>query len=156
MGFNITGILVKKKFDNEQEIETFLEKKIEFSKDVDFDEATSSFRDKNTVDILQTENGGFIITGLGELYNLVKTENEVIQFMVSDVSDTYYFEKYSAGQLVRKYISSQGETIENIGEGFINENEDLIENIWAFADEYLKNDFTKNMFHLKFKRYICK
>jgi hypothetical protein len=153
MGFNIAGLLIMKKFDNEQEIEAFLESKIEFSKEVDFAEATSSFRVKNTVDILQTESGTFIITALGQVYNLANTKDDVIQFMVSDVSDTYYFEKYSGGQLLRKYITSQGETTEDVGEGFINKDDDLIDKVWGFADEYLKNDFTKKMLHLKFKQY---
>jgi hypothetical protein len=153
MGFNIAGLLVKKKFDTEQEIETFLEIKMKFSKDVNFEEATSSSRDENTIDILQTEHGIFIITELGQVYDLTNTENDAIQFIVSDVSDTYYFEKYSGGQLVRKRVTSQGETAEDIGEGMINEDDDLMDKIWDFASEYLQNDFNENMFDLKFKRY---
>jgi len=76
--------------------------------------------------------------------------------MASDVSDTYYFEKYLGGQLVRKHITSQGETVEDIGEGILNEEDDLMDQVWDFANEYLQNDFTENMFDLKFKRYKLK
>ena len=123
---------------------------------MDFDEATSSFRDENTIDILQTDHGTLVIMELGQIYDLTNIKVEVVQFMVSDVSDTYYFEKYSNGKLDRKYINSQGEVAEDIGEGFVNEDDDLMDKIWEFTDDYLQNNFTENMFDLKFKRYEVK
>ena len=156
MGFNIAGLIIKQKIDNEQELENLLENKLSFSKDVDFDEATSSFRDENTIDILQTDHGTLVIMELGQIYDLTNIKVEVVQFMVSDVSDTYYFEKYSNGKLDRKYINSQGEVAEDIGEGFVNEDDDLMDKIWEFTDDYLQNNFTENMFDLKFKRYEVK
>ena len=156
MGFNIAGLIIKQKIDNEQELENLLENKLSFSKDVDFDEATSSFRDENTIDILQTDHGTLVIIQLGQIYDLTNIKVEVVQFMVSDVSDTYYFEKYSNGKLDRKYINSQGEVAEDIGEGFVNEDDDLMDKIWEFTDDYLQNNFTENMFDLKFKRYEVK
>ena len=156
MGFNIAGLIIKQKFDKEQELESLLKNKLTFSKDVDFEDATSSFRDENTIDILQTEHGIFVIMGLGQIYDLTSIQGEVVQFMVSDVSDTYYFEKYSNGKLDRKFIKSQGEIAEDFGEGFVNEDDDLMDKVWKFADEYLQNNFTENMFDLKFKRYEVK
>ncbi len=73
--------------------------------------------------------------------------------MVSDVSDTYYFEKYSKGKLQRKYITSQGAIAEDEGEGFVSEDDDLMDKIWEFTDDYLKNNFIENMFDIKFKQY---
>jgi hypothetical protein len=156
MGFNIAGLIIKQKFDNEQELESLLENKLSFSKEVDFEEATSSFRDENTIDILQTNHGTFVIMELGQIYDLTNIQSEVVQFMVSDVSDTYYFEKYSNGKLDRKFINSQGEIAEDFGEGFVNEDDDLMDKVWEFADDYLQNNFTENMFDLKFKRYEVK
>lgn len=156
MGFNIAGLIIKQKFDNKQELESFLENILTFSKDIDFEEATSSFRDENTVDILQTEHGTFVIMELGQIYDLTNNNSEVVQFMVSEVSDTYYFEKYSNGTLERKYITSQGEVTENFGEGYLNEDDDVMDKVWEFVDEYLQNNFIKNMFDLKFKRYEVK
>ncbi|MCD5969582.1 hypothetical protein, partial [Riemerella anatipestifer] len=69
MGFNIAGLIIKQKLDKEQEIENLLENKLTYLQDVDFEEATSSFRDENTVDILQTENGTLIIMELGQIYD---------------------------------------------------------------------------------------
>ena len=152
MGFNIAGIIVNKKI-SETEIESILEFNIKFLKEVDFEEATSSFRDENTVDILQTDTGTLLITELGQIYDLENSLNETIQFMISDVSDTYYFEKFTDGQLVRKYITTQGETVEDFGEGYISEDEDLIDTVWELVDTYLKNDFSNNIMDQRFKRY---
>lgn len=155
MGFNLAGLIVRKKL-TEIEIGTFLETSLHFLEEVDFETATSDFRDENTIDVLQTEKGTLIITGFGNIYDLASIKEEVIQFMVSDISDTYYFEQYSDGNLLRKYITSQGETAEDIGEGIISEEDDIMDKVWTLTDEYLQNGFVENMFDMKFKRYETK
>ncbi len=152
MGFNIAGLIVNKKI-SDTEIETLVESKIRFLNEVDYENAISGFRDENTIDVLQTETGTFLITELGQMYDLSGFSHDIIQFMISDVSDTYYFEKFANGQLVRKYITSQGEIAENIGDGFISEDDDLMDKILEFTDEYLQNDFSNNTETIKFKRY---
>ncbi|AUC77059.1 hypothetical protein [Olleya sp. Bg11-27] len=152
MGFNISGLLIKGQTDNAQ-INTLLESHIAFYKTVSFEEATSSFRDDNTVDILQTKTGTLIITELGQIYDISTFETDIIQFMISDVSDTYYFEKYTNGKLDRKYIYSQGEIQENEGQGIIKEDDDVLDLIWEFTDTFLQNGFMENRFDQKFKRY---
>lgn len=155
MGFNIAGLIFNEKV-NQKELEDLFDNKLEYLKDVSFEEATTSFRDENTIDVLQTEHGTFVIMMLGEIYDLTIIQSEVIQFMVSEVSDTYYFEKYSAGKLDRKYIASLGEVIEDVGDGSVGGDEDLIDTIWEFADSYLQNDFLQNMFEMNFMRYEIK
>ena len=103
MGFNIAGLILKQKLDSKQDLENLLSNELEFLKEVDFEAATSSFRDENTIDVLGTENGTFVIIELGKLYDITNIKAEVIQFMISDLSDTYYFEKYNHGNLDRKY-----------------------------------------------------
>ena len=152
MGFNIAGIIVNKKI-SDTDIETLLKLKIKFLKEVDFEDATSSFKDENTVDILQTETGTLLITELGQMYDLDDSLHDSIQFMVSDISDTYYFEKFLKGHLVRKFITTQGETAEDVGEGHISEEDDLMEKVWEYIDTYLQNDFTNTMQDQTFKRY---
>jgi len=156
MGFNIAGLIIKNKFENKQEIENILNSNLKYSKDIDFEEATSAFREDNTIDILETEYGTLIFMELGQIYDLTNTSNEIIQFMISDVSDTYYFEKYLAGKLQRKLITSQGEVAEDEGAGFVSEEDDLTDKIWEFTDDYLNNNFSENMFDLKFKQYQVK
>lgn len=151
MGYNITGLLIKGQID-ETQIENFLETKITYVKDVDFEDATSEDRDENTIDILRTDSGALILSGLGMMYDLSGFDGEIIQFMISDISDTYYFEKCTRGDLNRKYIFSQGDLVENEGDGF-NEKDDFTDQIWAIADQYLEKDFAANMDDQQFKRY---
>jgi len=152
MGFNIAGLLIKGE-TNETSIKNLLGHTISFLEEVNFDEATSSFRNENTIDILQTKTGALIITELGQVYDITNFGKEIIQFMISDVSDTYYFEKYTAGEIDRKYIYTQGEIVENEGDGIIKDDGYLLDLIWEFTDNYLQNSFIDNMFELKFKRY---
>ncbi|WP_282148327.1 hypothetical protein [Algibacter lectus] len=153
MGFNIAGLLIENKIEK-QEIEKILECKITFLREVDFEEASSSYRDDDeSIDILQTETGTLIITELGQVYDISIFDGKIIQFMISDVSDTYYFEKYINGNLERKYINSQGEIAENEGVGIIEEGNDMTDLIWELANNYLQNNFAENMFDKKFKRY---
>lgn len=123
--------------------------------DVDFEEATSSFKDGNAIDVLESESGTLVLLPLGQLYDLTTFPkgSEVIQFMISDVSDTYYFEKYSKGETVRKLILTEGEIAEDSGEGEITEDDDFTDKIWEFAEAYLQNDFMDNMFGFTFNRY---
>lgn len=155
MGLNIAGLIFNKKIDNQQ-LEDLFNNKLEYAKDTDFDEATSSFRDENTIDVLQTEYGTFVIIEMGEVHDLTNIHSEIVQFIVSDVSDTYYFEKYSNGKLERKFISSQGEIADNFGEGILNEDDDLEDKVWEFIDNYLQINFTEIMFDLKFRQYKIK
>jgi len=155
MGYNITGLLIEKKC-SQQEIEALIEHEIEYYQDIDFESATSSDRTENTIDVLQTETGCLIIVELGQIYDISNVKENVIQFMISDVSDTYYFEKHSDGELVRKYITSQGEIAEDEGEGHILEEDELLDQIWEYTENYLQNNFRENMFDLKYKRFTLK
>lgn len=152
MGYNISGILIKGEA-NQTIIEDLLDAKISYTEETNFEDASSGDRDVNTIDILQTSSGTLIFTAFGTLYDISNFDGEIIQFIVSDISDTYYFEKYTAGTLDRKYIYSQGEISEDEGSGIIDEGDDLEEVIWKQADQFLQIDFAETMFDLKFKRY---
>ncbi len=152
MGYNIAGLLIKGKSD-QAIIENLLGSKIIFSEETNFEDATSSFREDSTIDILQTEMGTLIFTEFGTLYDISNFDGEIIQFIISDTSDTYYFEKYINGKLERKYIYSQGEISEDEGSGIIQEGEDLEDMTWQQADDFLQNNFTETMFDLRFKRF---
>ncbi|MFJ1473546.1 hypothetical protein ACILE9_04710 [Capnocytophaga cynodegmi] len=153
MGWNIAGLLINRKID-EREICHLIENEIAYSDEVDFEEATSSFRDENTIDVLQTEKGALILMDMEAQPDISNFKGEIILFIVSEVSDTYYFEKYTNGRLDRKYIYSQGEIFEDEGEGIIKEDEDVVDLIWEFTDKYLQNNFSETIFEQKFKRYL--
>ncbi len=152
MGYNIAGLLIKGQCD-QTAVENLIGSKISFSEETNFEDATASFREDKTIDILQTETGTLIFTEFGTLYDIADFDGEIIQFIISDISDTYYFEKYSSGTPERKYICSQGEISEDEGSGIIQEGEDPEEVIWQQTADFLQNNFTETMFDLTFKRF---
>ncbi len=152
MGYNIAGLIFNTKLTKE-DLEAFLDAKTEYINEISLEEATESGRDENTIDILESETGMLVIMELGEMYDLSISTKEAIQFMVSDTSDTYYFEKYSNGELIRKYITTQGEIAEDIGDGIIDTEKDLIDEVWTITNDYLKIDIILNLFSIKLKRY---
>lgn len=153
MGWNVAGLLINRKID-EQEICHLIGNKITYSDEVGFEEATSSFRDENAIDVLQSEKGTLMFIEMGDQPDISKFKGEIILFIVSETSDTYYFEKYTNGHLDRKYIYSQGEVFEDEGEGIITEDNDIAGLIWELTDKYLQNNFQEMMFDHKFKRYL--
>ncbi|KFC19535.1 hypothetical protein [Chryseobacterium sp. FH1] len=152
MGYNIAGLIIKGETDRAS-IEDIVGSKISFVEEVDFEDASSGLREDDAIDVLQTESGTLIFTAFGSLYDISNFDGEIIQFIVSDISDTYYFEKYTDGNLDRKCIYSQGEISEDVGTGIIEEGDDLEDVIWKQADQFLQNNFAETMFDLKFKRY---
>lgn len=156
MGFNISGLIIKNKSKNLKELESLLNNKLKFVEDIDFEQAMSNYRVKNTIDIMQSPSGIFAFMEVGQFQDLTRIKSDCIQFLISDVSDTYFFEKYSNGKLDRKLITSQGEISEEYGEGYIKKGDDFMDKIWKFAEEYLEDNFTEDMFSCDFKRYKIK
>lgn len=153
MGLNISGLLIKQKIADIKQLEELLGSSLEFMEEVGFEEAASGMRESGTIDVLQTDTGTLVLTEMGDLFMLDDFGTDVIQFIISDVSGTYYFEKYSGGQLVRKLITTEGEIAEEFGEGIVSENDDFEEKVMEYADSYLQNDFSKKLEEMKFSRY---
>ena len=105
MGYNITGIICSKKIDTTEGFEKFLGMKLKnLNEEVLFENALNSFKEEGCIDTYNTEKGTFILPDFGKQYDFTKTPDieHIIQFIVSDVSDTHYFEKLLNGKLVRK------------------------------------------------------
>ncbi len=152
MGYNLAGLLIRKKLENTSEIESLLKENLNYTEEVGFEDATTGF-EENILDVLHTEKGTLLFYELGRLYDVSSYKEEVIQFMVSDVSDTYYFEHYNNEELKRKYITSQGEIAEDIGTGSIDIEEDLIDEIWELTNQFLESNSIDTIFESNFKRY---
>lgn len=153
MGFNISGLIIKNKSENLKELKSLLNTKLNFIEDIDFEQATSNYRPENTIDVMQSASGIFAFMEFGQFQDLTRIKSDCIQFLISDVSDTYFFEKYSNGKMDRKLVTSQGKIAEEYGEGYVNQDDEFIDKIWEYAEEYLEENFTENVFDCDFKRY---
>lgn len=154
MGYNIAGLLINRKMDSAG-LEKLLGVKLEYFKDIDFEEASGSYNTQGMIDVLASETGTLLFMELGQIYDLslFPADLKVIQFMISDVSDTYYFEMYANGNSVRKLITTQGDIAEDTGTGFITIEDDTEEIVWEFADAFLKNGFMEKRYEMQLKCY---
>lgn len=149
MGFNIATILIKEKMA-ESQISEILGAKITYSQEVDFEDATTIERPDNAVDVFQNENGTLLFMPFEDTSDLSHCKTEIVKMIISDVSDTYYFEKFSGGKLEQKYIYSQGEIFENEGVGLVNEETDFTDLFWEYCNLFLQEE----IFEQNFKRYL--
>ena len=69
---------------------------------------------------MQTRTGIFAFLEPGCFQDATRIKSDCIQFLISDVSDTYFFDKHSNGKLERRLITTQGKIIEEFGEGYLN------------------------------------
>lgn len=152
MGFNVSGLIVKPRID-EKLLEHHLGEKLNYINVVGIEEATSGLKNEGTVDVYYGDKATLVFTAVGTMYDLndFLEHGEVVQFIVSETSDTYYFEKFLVGELERKYIVSQGTIQENVGDGVIDEKEDIVDQIWDIASDYLGFELFEG--DVEFKRY---
>ncbi len=149
MGFNIAGFLTNNQLNSKEKLEEILETKLEYTEEISGEVATMS-KYSSEFDVYENQKGSFVLLEIGQIYDFSNTKGEFIQFIISDVSDTYYFEKYKDGVIERKLILSQGEIVEEKGCGIINENDDFMDKISEISNELLDVD---DIFELKFKRF---
>ncbi len=159
MGFNFSGLIINKKLEDTSKLSSILETSLQKTGNSKFEEALSASKEDGVIDVLYSEQGTLVITEQGAIYDLegISEGLEVIQFIISEVSDTYYLEKAKDNNLVRKYISSQGEIVENQGDAlsFEKEEGDFGEQVWTAIDEVLGNDFSSKMEEAVFHRYAA-
>ncbi|WP_156286312.1 DUF3239 domain-containing protein [Oceanivirga salmonicida] len=143
MGFNVAGVLTKTKLEN------IFSEELKYIKEVDIEEATK-MKDDLELDILSLDEGTLIFSSFEEVYDFSSLKGEYIHFMISDISDTYYFAKYIDGKLERKLVISEGEIQENIGSGIIDIEDDFMEKIIELSNKTLN---VNDIFEEKFKRF---
>lgn len=148
MGLNIAAIIAKEKM-SEQEISQLLGVSLSSSQEVGFEEAVSEYHPEKGISILQSEKGSLLFVPMEE-YNLSAHKGEIVNMIIGDASDTYYFEKFLGGNSVRKFIYSQGEIYEDEGEGIVDENTDFTDLFFEICEEYLQ---TSDLENYSFKHY---
>ena len=121
-------------------------------KEIDFEEASSSQRPKERLDILQTGSGVFLLFNLMDGIHPPPADLEIIHFIISDVSDTYYLDKYEHGELVSHMVISEGEIVEESGKAIFNPEEDLEDFIFDKVAQYLELSESENIWDATFKR----
>ena len=162
MGYNFSGLIINKKLDTATELSAILETKLQKMGTTGFENASSSYKEPGLIDVLTTDKGTLVLTEQGSLYELQEVSKgiEIIQFIISDVSSTYYLEKCSDGQLIRKSITSEFESVEDMGEPLpfesskdAKEEKDFSETLWEAIGSVLQIDAPRALHDLDFARY---
>lgn len=151
MSYNIAGLVIKGT-PTQETLEAILGDKYVFEKEIDFEEASSSQRPKERLDVLQTGSGVFLLFDLMDGIHPPPTDLEIIHFIISDVSDTYYLDKYEHGELVSHMVISEGEIVEESGEAIFDPEEDLEDFIFDQAAQYLEFSKGENIWDATFIR----
>ena len=151
MGYNIAGLVIKGT-PTQETLEALLGDKYVFEKEIDFEEASSSQRPKERLDVLQTGSGVFLLFDLMDGIHPPAADLEIIHFIISDVSDTYYLDKYEQGELVSHMVISEGEIVEESGEAIFDPEEDLEDFVFDKVAQYLQLSEGENIWDATFNR----
>jgi len=155
MGFNTGGLITKGQFNNLETLEACLETRLERTElQTNFNTASKNHKEGNCIDILTTDKGTLIFPNFGTLYNLKNflQQEFVVQFLISDVSNTYYFEAYSKGKLLQKWIIADEEIAEDVGESLIDKKAYLLDEIWRLAEAFTGLN-SEEIFEASFEQY---
>lgn len=107
MGFNITGIVVNKNYDNKiEELGNSLGLKLTFEKEVSFEEASSNWKEYGVCDIYFAENGTLLFFSMERLLWGQRIENQnVLSFKYSETSMEFglkYFEGFENRRSIKE------------------------------------------------------
>lgn len=150
---NIAGCIVKKAITSRQDLEELFGTALEFQGEIDFAEATDLDRDENTIDIYSNAVGCLIIYHAGQSYDVSDVQQEIVQFVLFALANSYFFEQYQQGKLQRRYMIVDGEVHENEGEGVLEEGDDVEVVVQHVLDEFLQAPIAAQLPQLTFKRY---
>ena len=151
MKYNLVGIVIRKRPGDFIDVESLLQSKLVYIRDVNFEEVVNSSENEGPVDVLQTDHGILVIVGLDYMYDLSNLTNESIQFIIAEIADIYYFERYFNGELKSQYIASRESVVTyNMRKQTIS---DLIGSVWEYTGKCLQIKFREKMLEVKFSRY---
>jgi len=135
-------------------IEKILEEKITPVSTQGFDDMLSVLATEDKyLYTLNIGQGGMVFFSATQMYDLSNYTGEVVQFIISNTADTFYFEHHISGQLQTKYISSQGEVYEDIGDTITLSDTLQREGVvWNYASDFLQIDFPQKMYEIQYTK----
>lgn len=145
MGFNISGIAVAKNLQNDiEKIEKEIGFQLEFVEEINFETASSNWKEEGICDIYFGERGSIIFLNHElsiEEYSIM--DLPTLTFAMSDVASTYMFHYYENGIFKRSKAESEGKEMRVEGESLDIEFTpiDMDGIIWHLIDETLGQKF---------------
>ncbi|MHA3090931.1 hypothetical protein [Acinetobacter brisouii] len=153
MGMNIAGCIVKKVITSQYDLEELFGAELEFQGDISFAEACDLERDENTIDVYCNAVGCLIIYHAGQSYDVSDVKEDIIQFVLFSLANSYFFEQYHQGKLQRRYMIVNGEVHEDEGTGVLQEGDDVEVIVKQLLDDFLEAPISKQLDQLELQRY---
>ncbi|MBO9199398.1 MULTISPECIES: hypothetical protein [Niastella] len=111
MGFNVSGIVINKNFENNfEELQEQLGLELNYEKDIIFEEASSNFKDETICDIYYSEKGTLLFIGAEQCLERVGIdEGNTLIFVLHEISMAFSLHYYENGDCKRAFFDFNGE-----------------------------------------------
>lgn len=158
MGFNISGLIINKNFENDFEnLQKELGWKLEKKSEISFETASSNWKDEGICDVYFTDKGTLMFISMDMCTEsfAVKDAN-TLTFALSETSMAFNISYCENGIEKRSIMEVEGERIQDEGEKLIVENssQDTSEIIWNQIEVMLGKSFWKIESDEKAVRFI--
>lgn len=150
---NISGCIVKKAISSQDNLEKLFGTPLEYLRDISFAEATDLEHDENTIAVYSNEVACLIIYHAGQSYDVSEVKDDIVQFVLFSLANSYFFEQYHQGELQRRYMVVDGEVHEDVGEGTLQKGDDVEAVVKKTLDEFLQMPISAQLNQLTFQRY---
>lgn len=151
---NIAGCIVKKVIETSQDLEALFGARLQYLGEVDFDQAADLEREEDTIDVYTNSAGCLIVYHVGQSFDISEVDEEIVQFVLFDLANSYFFEHYQQGTLQCRYMTTDDEVLEDEGNDILQEGDEIEEVVGQVLDEFLQAPIAAQLTKLTFKRYV--
>lgn len=145
MGFNISGVVINKSLENNnEELSKILGLNIDFKREIDFETASENWKEEGIVDVYFGEKGTLVFANHDLcLEGYSYPQANILTFALSETSMTFSFGYSENDNIIRSKMDVNGEIIDENGEKLQveNENDDISEVIWKQIETVLGKSF---------------
>lgn len=150
---NISGCIAKKAITSQDDLEELFGTTLEYLGDISFAQATDLERNENTIDVYSNDVACLIIYHAGQSYDVSEVKEDIVQFVLFSMANSYFFEQYHLGELQCRYMVVNGQVHENIGGGILQQGDDVEIVVKKILDEFLQAPISAQLPQLIFQRY---
>lgn len=156
MGLNISGVIIDRNYKNNlAELETIIGQKLEFEKEIIFEEAIKSWKEEDYCDIYFSDDATFILLSMQTGgFDFYAKDQIVFSFVLSEMTMLFTVNYTQNGTLIRSITESE-EMSESEGEPFEFEKEydDTSGLIYHLIEKTLQESFDDIDLETKCLRY---
>ncbi|MGB1037360.1 MAG: hypothetical protein ACPGYY_01855 [Bacteroidia bacterium] len=159
MGLNISGIVIDKNYENSlTELETILDQKLVFEKEITFEDSLESWKEDTYCDVYFSKKGTFILTSMDMGgFEFYADNQTILSFILSEMTMMFTINYTKNNELIRSIMESE-EMNEDVGKpfDFEKDEDDKSELIYHLIEKTLGESFYDIDIEVKCFRYSFK